>query len=122
MSHMILILDDDIQARDSLTICLEDEGFEVDQVGSSEEALEYLREKHADLVVVDLRLPGMDGPGFIDLAGAKWPHLKYIIFTGSLEYQMPAELIDHPNISDTIFLKPLFEFDTIIQEIRNLLQ
>ena len=57
MSHSILILDDDLHVRESLAISLEDEEFNVYEVGSSEEALSFLDGRRVDMVVVDLRLP-----------------------------------------------------------------
>ncbi len=121
MTHEILILDDDIPVRDSLAICIEDEGFDVAQVASAEEALQYLEQHRAELVIVDLRLPGMDGQGFINTARERWKLLKFIVYTGSPEYRIPAEMLRDANLSDTIFLKPLSDFDPLINEIRRML-
>ncbi|MEW6153201.1 MAG: response regulator transcription factor [Actinomycetota bacterium] len=57
----ILLVEDDPRIRTSLSLVLEDEGNEVDQVASAEEALEVFDRKPADVVIVDLMLPGMDG-------------------------------------------------------------
>lgn len=121
MAHKILILDDDLQVRDSLAIALEDEGFAIEQAGSSEEALAFLEQELADLVIVDLRLPGMDGLRFIVVAKEKCPGLKFIVYTGSPEFQVPSSLVSDPNVSNTIFLKPIHDFDSLVDEIHRLL-
>ena len=122
MPETILILDDDAQARDSLAINLEDAGFIVDQVDNSEDALDHLKEHHADLVVVDLRLPGMDGPEFIQVAKKTWQTLKFIVYTGSPEFNMPTQLAVETNVSNAIFLKPLSDFEPMITEIQRMLK
>ncbi|WP_320174176.1 response regulator [Maridesulfovibrio sp.] len=121
MSHSILVLDDDIHVRESLAISLEDEEFEVYEAGSSEEALKFLEAQPVDLVVVDLRLPGMNGTDFIKEARQKWPELKFIIYTGSPEFSIPVDLAEVPCVSNSIFLKPLPTCDVMVSEIRRML-
>jgi DNA-binding response OmpR family regulator len=61
MAARILIVEDDERIRLSLQLVLEDEGNVVDQAESAEAALELLARRPADVVLVDLMLPGMDG-------------------------------------------------------------
>ncbi len=121
MSNLILILDDDVHVRESLAISLEDEEFDVYEVGSSEEALSFLAKQMVDLVVVDLRLPGMNGTDFINEARQKWADLKFIIYTGSPEFSIPVELAEVPCVSNSIFLKPLPTSAVMVSEIRRML-
>ena len=44
-----------------MRLALEDEGYEVDEAGSGEVALEHFAEQPSDVVLIDLMLPGMDG-------------------------------------------------------------
>src|SRR6202451_2018452 len=44
-----------------MRMALEDEGYDVDEAGSGEIALEHFAEQPADVVLIDLMLPGMDG-------------------------------------------------------------
>lgn len=57
----VLIIEDEKNLRRSLTIALQIDGHEVTEEGSAEKAFEYLETNSVDLVITDLRLPGMDG-------------------------------------------------------------
>ena len=57
----VLVVDDEPQIRRALSTNLRARGYEVDLAGSGEEALPLVVERHPDVVVLDLGLPGMDG-------------------------------------------------------------
>ncbi|GAY12728.1 phosphate regulon transcriptional regulatory protein PhoB [Pseudonocardia sp. N23] len=57
----MLLVDDDTRIRQALGLALDDEGFAVEAAASGEQALAYLREGTADVVLLDLMLPGIDG-------------------------------------------------------------
>src|SRR5687768_2399830 len=57
----VLVVDDDEGIRGSLRLALEDEGYVVDDAESGEAALEQFAAHPADVVLLDLMLPGMDG-------------------------------------------------------------
>jgi len=57
----ILIVEDDERIRSSMRLALEDEGFAVDDVDNGEQAIEQFEAEPAELVLIDLMLPGMDG-------------------------------------------------------------
>ncbi len=61
MSGRILLVEDDEGIRVSLRLALEDEGYDVDEAGSGEQALERFAEQAADVVLIDIMLPGIDG-------------------------------------------------------------
>jgi DNA-binding response OmpR family regulator len=61
----VLIVDDDIGVRGFLTLALEDEGYEVRGATDGREALAVLGEWRADLIVLDLMMPEMDGRSFL---------------------------------------------------------
>ncbi len=58
---LILVVDDDPQIRRVLKVTLSGQGFEVDDAKNGEEALERLRERRVDLVLLDINMPGMSG-------------------------------------------------------------
>ena len=61
MTTRILSVEDDERIRTALRLALEDEGWEVDEVASGEEALDAFSRQPADVVLVDIMLPGIDG-------------------------------------------------------------
>src|SRR5262249_55049583 len=61
MSARVLLVDDDADIRDVVGAMLEAVGLVVEPVNSAEEALDRVREKHFDLLVLDWNLPGMTG-------------------------------------------------------------
>lgn len=61
MSSRILLVEDDERIRASIRLALEEEGYEVQEAPSGEEALELFAEQPPDVALIDLMLPGMDG-------------------------------------------------------------
>ena len=57
----ILVVEDDERIRQSMRLALEDEGYAVDDVASGEEAVARFAAEPAELVLIDLMLPGIDG-------------------------------------------------------------
>ncbi|MHB0875464.1 MAG: sigma-54-dependent transcriptional regulator [Anaerolineae bacterium] len=58
MPGTILVVDDEFAPRHFVSLCLSEEGYEVLQAETAEQALAALSERNIDLVVLDLRLPG----------------------------------------------------------------
>jgi two-component system response regulator RegX3 len=61
MAESVLVVEDEVAIADAVTYALESEGFEVDRAGDGEEALERARRKEYELIVLDLRLPKVNG-------------------------------------------------------------
>jgi DNA-binding response OmpR family regulator len=61
MSGRILLVEDDERIRTSMRLALEDEGYEIDEAASGEAALKQFADQGADVVLIDIMLPGMDG-------------------------------------------------------------
>lgn len=57
----IFVIDDEPQARRVLRIALVAQGFEVNEARSGEEALQRLREEQPDVILLDLKMPGIGG-------------------------------------------------------------
>jgi two-component system, NtrC family, response regulator AtoC len=69
--HQVLVVDDDLTFRLSMAELLRQDGHEVIAAGSSSEALAILGERKVDLILMDLRMPGVDGLGLTE-ALRKW--------------------------------------------------
>ena len=61
MLPSILLVEDELEQRAMLAGMLESEGYRVAGVASAEEALDRLKEAKPDMIVTDVKLPGMDG-------------------------------------------------------------
>ncbi len=62
----VLVVDDDAGLRKSLTLILEDAGYKVVTAGDAEEGLKKAKDTDPSIVLVDVRMPGMDGLGFVE--------------------------------------------------------
>ena len=65
MDIKILVVDDEISMREFLAILLEREGYLVDQADSAETALRFLDANCYELVISDVKMPGLDGIGLL---------------------------------------------------------
>ena len=61
MGTRILAVEDDERIREALMLALEDEGWTVEGVASGEAAIEAFERQSADVVLIDIMLPGIDG-------------------------------------------------------------
>ena len=123
MSVQILLIDDEPDLPFIITAYLEDEtDFRVETAPTGEEALTVCDTLHPDICIVDMRLPGMTGNEFIQAAHQKIPQCRYIIHTGSLDYQIPSELRAIGIDESAILFKPVVGMVKYIEKIKELLE
>ncbi len=77
----ILVVDDEQSMRDFLKILLQKEGYQVDTGNNAGKALEILESNTYDLVISDIRMPGMSGLEMLGIIKEKDPHLPVIMIT-----------------------------------------
>jgi CheY-like chemotaxis protein len=65
-AHLILVVDEEAAARQTLIDVLSLDGHEVDGAGDADEALLLLDQRRYDLVIADVRMPKLDGPALLD--------------------------------------------------------
>ena len=92
MKSNILVVDDEPVARQSLTDILKLEGYIVMAVANGQAAVEHVRTHAVDLMVVDLKMPGMDGLEVIQVVNQTSPETEIILLTahGSMESAVQA--------------------------------
>jgi DNA-binding NtrC family response regulator len=118
----VLIVDDEESIRRSLKAYLEDEGYEVVAVGRGEEALNALEQEPADVAIVDMRLPGMDGNAFVEQAHNLLPKMTFLIYTGSVGYKPPPNLLAIGVGEQHVFKKPLADIAKLVDAMKNSLE
>lgn len=124
----ILIVDDEPYVCSALRRVLETSGHSVLTAASAEEGLQRLRECAADLAIVDIVMPGLDGVGLIAQIRSEFPNVRIIAMSGGgnfgLSEYLPETIITHAYLEaarkagaqGTLF-KP---FET--QQLRNLIE
>ena len=92
MSRRILVVDDDESLRWVTQVQLERAGYDVAAAESGARALEMLRDAPFDLVITDLRMPGMSGLELLRQVRAEFPETTVILVTafGSVETAVEA--------------------------------
>lgn len=92
MKHNILVVDDEPVARQSLSDILKLEGYIVSALPNGQAAVEHVRTHAVDLMIVDLKMPGMDGLEVIQVVNQTSPETEIILLTahGSLESAVQA--------------------------------
>ncbi|MBE0670486.1 MAG: response regulator transcription factor [Anaerolineales bacterium] len=92
MKSNILVVDDEPVARQSLTDILKLEGYIVASAPNGQAAVEYIRTHNVDLLIVDLKMPGMDGLEVVQVVNQVSPETEVILLTayGSTETAIQA--------------------------------
>jgi two-component system, NtrC family, response regulator AtoC len=81
-SESILVVDDEAQLREGIATYLNQECYEIQQASTGEDALTLLKETPFDILITDMKLPGVDGNTVLQEALSIYPDLIGIIITG----------------------------------------
>ena len=108
----ILVVDDEANIRDALTRILRLEGYFADEVESGNKALAYLANKTYDLMVLDIRMPEMDGLEVMKRVQKTYPELLVIILTGQATLESAIATTKSDNVVDYL-LKPVKNEDLV---------
>lgn len=105
MTETILLVDDEEMILDSLSAILLKDGYQVDCAKSGDEALDILKQKQFDLIITDIRMPGINGLEMVEHLKILKPNQKILVITGygSLETAVKAQ---HRGVSDYL-IKPI---------------
>jgi DNA-binding response OmpR family regulator len=117
-SIKILILDDDDKLRFNFMLYLEDEGFNCRGTDSGLTALQMLKDEPADIAIVDVRLPEMDGEDFILQAHKIYDKMKFFIHTGSAVYSLSEELRNIGMEEDDVIFKPINDMTSLVSKMK----
>lgn len=115
----ILVLDDEKNIRLTVRRCLETLEMSVDDAIDGEEALAKLRETHYDLLLLDIKLPGMDGMEVLKIVRNSYPALRVIIISAHGSIQTAVEAMRQGAVN---YLEKPFTPDELRQVVNKALQ
>jgi excisionase family DNA binding protein len=118
-THRILVVDDEARVRSFLEDLLALEGHEVVTASDGSEALPLLREKKADLVFLDLKMPRMNGPETLRGIREEFGPLPVIILTAYPESELVSEALPH---SPVMLLSKPATPDQILSAVQQFLE
>ena len=112
----LLIVDDEGALRSAIAERLADHGFAVEQAGSGEEALQRLADFAFDILITDLRLPGIGGREVLDAALERYPEIIAIVITG---YGTVKDAVEAIKQGAADFITKPFQFDALLHVLRS---
>jgi two-component system response regulator PilR (NtrC family) len=115
----ILVVDDEPDIRQALVTVLERDGFSCDDAGTGEEAVETFDADPFDLVITDIRMPGISGLDVMRRVKSRAPDTIVVLITAHASLDTAIEAV-REGASDYI-TKPV-RFENLILKVRNLLR
>jgi len=119
MNGTILIADDEVEIRESLSLILQDEGYQCITAGDGEKALDILMNDDIDILITDIRMPKIDGMELLKRTKEVSPKTLIILITAYATVQTAVESL-RSGASDYL-LKPL-DFDEVLLRIKHLMR
>jgi len=83
----LLIVEDEQHQRELYAMELQDEGYEVDQASNGKEAVDMVKSSRYDLVVMDIRMPEMDGIEALGKILSRDKKIPIVIYTAYSDYK-----------------------------------
>lgn len=108
----VLIIDDDAQIRRLVSMVLKDEGFEVHTASDGIEGLDLVPAVDPDVIVLDMRMPGLDGAGFLDGYRTRFERRAPVVLLSGDTSDRPREL------GVSIVLRKPFDIDELVDAVR----
>jgi DNA-binding NtrC family response regulator len=115
----LLIVDDESALREPTAERLADHGFIVEQADNGERALERLNDFAFDILITDLRLPGIDGRQVLDAALERYPDIVAIVITG---YGTVKDAVDAIKQGAADFITKPFQFDALLHVLHSAME
>ena len=115
----LLFVDDEPALRTLMAERLTERAYDVVEAESGEKALEYLDRFAFDVVITDLRLPGIDGMAVIDAARERYPGIVTIVITG---YGTTRDAVAAMKRGASDFISKPFQFDELVLVLEKALE
>ncbi|MFP5417701.1 MAG: HD domain-containing phosphohydrolase [Gammaproteobacteria bacterium] len=113
----LLLVDDEPNILASLNRLLRAEGYAIRTAESGTRALELLGEEAADVIVSDMRMPGMNGAEFLKHARERWPDSVRLLLTGFSDAESTISAVNEGGIH--AYLTKPWDETHVLQAIRS---
>ena len=112
----IVVVDDDDHVREVTEMVLAGAGHSVRATPNGLEALRWLEEEPWDLLILDMRMPEIDGPALYREVLARWPRAaSHVLFVSGMTERPPDPSLDVP-----VLIKP-FSLDELLAAVARVL-
>jgi DNA-binding NtrC family response regulator len=115
----LLIVEDEAPLREAIAEQLSDRGYRVEQAESGEVAIAKLADFAFDIIITDLRLPGMDGSAVVEAAVERYPHIIAIVVTG---YGTVKDAVEAIKRGASDFVNKPFQIDELLHVLDSALE
>jgi len=115
----ILLVDDEEEFVKTLSERIQIRGFDADIALNGEQALDVLKQKMPHVMVLDLKMPGMQGLEVLRQVKKRYPELPVLILTGHGSERDEAEV---RRIGDFDYLQKPVDIDILIERVRHAYQ
>src|SRR4029079_7485310 len=115
----LLIVDDEAALREAIAERLTDQGVAVTQAANGEDTLSHLGAFAFDIIITDLRLPGVDGRAVLDAALERYPDIIAIIITG---FGTVKDAVNAIKQGAADFITKPFQFDALLHVLNSALE
>jgi DNA-binding NtrC family response regulator len=118
-SKHLLLVEDEAALRAAIAEQLGDRGYEVEQAESGEAAVAHLTDFAYDILITDLRLPGIDGSAVVEAAVGRYPDIIAIVVTG---YGTVKDAVEAIKRGAWDFVSKPFQIDELLHALDSALE
>lgn len=119
-SRKLLIIDDDAPVRQSIATYLEDSGFDVLEATDGDQGLALFAEHQPELIITDLRMPGLDGLGVLRKLHEISGDIPVIVISGA---GVMSDVVSALRLGASDYLiKPIVDMEVLVHSVHKALE
>ncbi len=115
----ILVIDDETIIRTSCERTLAPEGYEITSAASGKEGIKFLENEPFSLILLDIKMPDIDGIEILKKITAKWPETKVLMITG---YSTVEVAVQSLRLGAYNFIEKPFTPDTLLAAVKEVFE
>ena len=109
----VLVIDDDPGIRQVIAYALGDAGYHVDEASDGRAALELVGRQHPDIILLDMKMPGMDGWDFVQRYRARYGEgVPIIVLTAALDAAQRGA-----DVNAAAYVAKPFDLDVLVERV-----